>query len=459
MKVIESDKAYYKVIDYIADEIKKGNLKKGEKIPTERQLVKSLNIGRNSIREALRILQLTGLISRRQGDGTYINKEFNNFFSEPMVIIFMLTENKGEDIFEFRNMIEKEVARLAAERITEIEIKNLTKVFNKMNINNSENERSTYDGMFHYELVKSTNNIIIINIYNAMKSILKLFIQDVRKKALEEVSPEEIYTDHKNIYEAVTGKNPDKAVEAMIDHIAVMRKYYNEYKFNYNYEGNKVSNVVLEYLVKEIREGNLKKGDRLPSERDLQEQLSTSRNSIREVYKSLSTIGILEYKSNRGAFIRNQMEDWFNEPIQIIFKLSDITERDIFEFRKMLETEVAYLAAKRINDDEIGELKRYYQLMNNSEDEVEKAKYDKLFHYTINKASKNAIIQYSYNALTSIMELFTFNIRKEVEKYEPEGTVDKLHDNIYEAVIKRDSDKARMYMQQHMDMIIKHFKS
>jgi GntR family transcriptional repressor for pyruvate dehydrogenase complex len=120
VKVIESDKAYYKVIDYIADEIKKGNLKKGEKIPTERQLVKSLNIGRNSIREALRILQLTGLISRRQGDGTYINKEFNNFFSEPMVIIFMLTENKGEDIYEFRNMIEKEVARLAAERITEI---------------------------------------------------------------------------------------------------------------------------------------------------------------------------------------------------------------------------------------------------------------------------------------------------------------------------------------------------
>jgi GntR family transcriptional repressor for pyruvate dehydrogenase complex len=376
-----------------------------------------------------------------------------------MVIIFMLTENKGEDIFEFRNMIEKEVARLAAERITETEIKDLTKVFNKMDINNSENERSTYDGMFHYELVKSTNNIIIINIYNAMKSILKLFIKDVRKKALEEISSEEIYNDHKNIYQAVIQKNPDKALEAMVNHMNVIKKYYNEYRFNYNFEGNKVSNIVLEYLVGEIRDGNLKKGDKLPSERELQNKLNTSRNSVREIYKSLATIGILEYKSNRGTFIKNQMKDWFNEPIQIIFKLSEITEKDIFEFRKMLETEIAYLAAERITDEEIKELKRYYYLMKKSQDEIQKSKYDELFHYTINKAAKNTIIWYSYNALTSMMELFTFNIRREVEKNEPEGTVDKLHDDIFEAMINRDKEKARTYMKYHMDMIIKHFKS
>ncbi len=458
MKVIESDKAYYKVIDYIADEIKKGNLKKGEKIPTERQLVKSLNIGRNSIREALRILQLTGLISRRQGDGTYINKEFNNFFSEPMVIIFMLTKNKGEDVFEFRNMIEKEVAILAAQRIDDLGIKALTKVFNKMNIDNDEEDRSNYDGMFHYELVKSTNNLIIINIYNAMKTILKLFIGDVRKKALEEISSEEIYEDHKNIYTAVVNKNSQQAVEAMIDHIAIMEKYYNQYEFNYKYEGNKVSNLVLEYIVTEIRKGNLNRGDKVPSERELQKKLNTSRNSVREIYKSLATIGILEYRSNSGTYIREDMEDWFNEPVQIIFKLSDITQVDIYEFRKMIETEVAYLAAERITDEEIKELKKYYKLMKNAEKEIEKARYDKMFHYTINKAAKNSIIQYTYNAITPMMDLFTYNIRQEVDRNEPEGTVEKLHDNIYRSIINRDKEKARIYMKDHMNMIIKHFK-
>ncbi len=458
MEHIETEKVYYKVIEYISDEINKGNLKKGEKIPTERELVKALNVGRNSIREALKILELTGLISRKQGTGTFINKDFNNFFSEPMVISFMLNKNTGEDIFELRNMIEKEIVKLTAEKIDNYGVKSLNKIFNKMNVDNDEYKRSKYDSMFHYELAKLTNNVIIINIYNAMKTILDLFIDDVREKALKEISSEDIYNDHKRIYNAVINKNPEQAVEAMISHISVMKKYYNGYKFNYNYEGNKVNNIVLKYIVTEIREGNLKKGDQIPSERELQNILKTSRNSIREIYKSLTTIGILEYRSNNGTFIKEDISDWVSEPILITFKLSNISEIDIFEYRKMVETEVACLAAERITDDEILELKKYYEFMTNTKDETEKAKYDEMFHYTINKAAKNSIIQYTYNAISPMMDLFTYNIRKVVEENEPEGILEKLHKDIYKSIINRDKENAKISMKTHMDMIIKYFK-
>jgi len=455
---IEKDKVYYKVIEYISDEINKGNLKKGEKMPTERELVKNLNVGRNSIREALKILQLTGLIIRNQGRGTYINENFYNFFSEPMVISFMLNRNTGEDIFEFRNMIEKEVAKLTAEKIDDYGVKSLTKIFNKMNIDNDEYKRSKYDSMFHYELAKLTKNLIIINIYNAMKTILDLFIGDIRKKALKGISSQDIYNDHKRIYEAVISKNPKEAVDAMISHISVMKKYYYEYKFNYNYEGNKVSNIVLKYIVTEIREGNLKEGDQVPSERELQKKLKTSRNSVREIYKSLATIGILEYRSNKGTFIKKDISEWVSEPILITFKLSNVSEKDIFEYRKMIETEVAYLAAERITDEEILELKKYYKLMTNTKDESKKAEYDEMFHSIINKAAKNSIIQYTYNAISPVMHLFTYNIRRVVEKNEPEGILEVIHEEIFNSIINRDKERAKNSMKIHMDMIIKYFE-
>ncbi|WP_175548493.1 FadR/GntR family transcriptional regulator [Dethiosulfatibacter aminovorans] len=148
--------AYYKVIEYISDQVEKGALGKGDRVPSEREMVDFLGIGRNSIREALKILDILGVVDRRQGDGTYIKDRFDKWFSRPMSVAIMLSETSRKEVFEFRNMIEVEIASLAAERITDEEIEELTECYDEMTRTEDQEISTEYDLKFHSILAKAS---------------------------------------------------------------------------------------------------------------------------------------------------------------------------------------------------------------------------------------------------------------------------------------------------------------
>lgn len=221
---------------------------------------------------------------------------------------------------------------------------------------------------------------------------------------------------------------------------------------------NKTYYQVMEYLTNEIREKNLKKGDKMPTERDLAEHLGVSRAAIRESYKILNIVGLLRKETSIGSFIKDEFDEWLVEPMSIIFKLSDTSMRDVLEFRKMIEVEVATLAAGKITDDEIEILAECYEKMTSSICENEKAQYDKLFHSIIVKAARNQIILNVYNAMSPMLRIFTLDMRTVVIENEYEGILDILHKDIYEAIVARDIEKARTAMQIHMDTIINNYR-
>lgn len=223
-------------------------------------------------------------------------------------------------------------------------------------------------------------------------------------------------------------------------------------------DSNKTYYQVMEYLTEEIRMKKLKKGDKMPTERELAEYLGVSRAAIRESYKILSIVGLLRSAPSQGTFIKDEFDDWFMEPMSIIFKLSDTTMNDVLEFRKMIEVEVATLAAEKITDEEIEVLSECFEKMNSDIDEVEKAIYDKKFHGTIVKAARNQIILNAYNAMSPMLQVFTRDIRSLVAEKEGEEMVVSAHRDIYEAIASRDVDKARESMQAHMETIIKYYK-
>lgn len=226
MEDIKDKKVYEKVIDYIKNEVDDGKLGKGDKIPTERALVEILGIGRNSIREALKILEIIGLVERRQGDGTYIKNEFNHWFSEPMSIAFMLSDTNQNEIFEFRDMIEVEIATLAAERITDNEIHELTGCFNKLITTEDQVENVKLDKKFHSIIAGASKNLIIINSYNAMSYMLDLFIYTSRSEVFNKEGSELLNQLHSDIYFAIRDRNPIRAGKAMKRHMEVIKKYY-----------------------------------------------------------------------------------------------------------------------------------------------------------------------------------------------------------------------------------------
>lgn len=100
-----------------------GNLQKGDKLPSERELVDQLKVSRTSIREALRALEIVGLIKCKQGEGNFIRDNFDNSLFEPLSLVFMLERSNKEDIIEVRRIIEVEAAALAAKRITKDQLK------------------------------------------------------------------------------------------------------------------------------------------------------------------------------------------------------------------------------------------------------------------------------------------------------------------------------------------------
>ncbi|SHI51663.1 transcriptional regulator, GntR family [Dethiosulfatibacter aminovorans DSM 17477] len=223
-------------------------------------------------------------------------------------------------------------------------------------------------------------------------------------------------------------------------------------------DSNKTYYKVMEYLVEEIRLNRIKRGDKLPTERELAEALEVSRAAIRESYKILSIVGLIENRPGSGTYIKDEFDEWPEGPMAIVIKLTDATTDDVLEFRKMIEVEISTLAAERITEAEIEKLKECYGEMLNAEGEVEKSKLDKRFHYLIAKASKNSIILNAYNAMAPMIQLFTYNIRHTVLENESKDILETLHRDIYEAIISRDREKARNSMKIHMDMINKYYQ-
>lgn len=105
----ETSKEYEKAIHYLYELIQNGELKIGSKLPTERSIAEQLNISRNSTREALRVLENTGLIESRHGSGNYLTGNMSKTISSVTNMMLLLQQTTKEEICFFRRNMEKSV--------------------------------------------------------------------------------------------------------------------------------------------------------------------------------------------------------------------------------------------------------------------------------------------------------------------------------------------------------------
>ncbi|WP_125153861.1 FadR/GntR family transcriptional regulator [Clostridium rectalis] len=223
---IKNTKVYEQVIEQIKNMINKGILKKGDKLPSERELVEKLHVSRTSIREALRSLEIIGLIESRQGEGNFVRSSFENSLFEPLSIMFMLQKSNPLEILELRKIVEKETAALAATRICEDELEYLGELIDKFRSCDKEDELVRIDREFHYKIAQASKNFLILSILNAISSLMESFIKDARKNILiDDKNKEILLIQHENIYMSLCNKNPQQALEAMNAHLELINKY------------------------------------------------------------------------------------------------------------------------------------------------------------------------------------------------------------------------------------------
>ena len=157
----------------------------------------------------------------------------------------------------------------------------------------------------------------------------------------------------------------------------------------------RLADTIANQLEQRILEGSLKPGDRLPPEREFALELGVSRPSLREAMQKLVSKGLLSTRHGGGTFVTDRLEAYFVDPWQDMLKSQPFLHRDLLEFRQMLETQAAALAAERATDVDILRLDAAYAALDEAYTQGDLPACvvaDVAFHQAIAEASHNLLI-------------------------------------------------------------------
>ncbi len=217
-------KAYEKVISYVQEQIIKGNIKQGQRLPPERDLAELLQVGRNSVREALRTLSLMGFITSTQGSGNYVSSNFEKSMVETMRMLILLDQVDFMEIFELREAIEIQAVVLASKRITDEELDRLKQIMENMRNTTNETYYAFLDQEFHFTIASASRNRLILQLLQALYETLERFIFTIRRNILaHEGRKEDLLRTHEDIVTALTIRHRGMAVQAIRDHFELVR--------------------------------------------------------------------------------------------------------------------------------------------------------------------------------------------------------------------------------------------
>lgn len=154
-------KVYIEIVKQLREMITADGLVSGDKIPSERELSERLNVGRSSVREALRALELLGLIETRRGEGTFI-RDFRGHQLVQLLSTFILQDEKAKrDVLETRNLIEMDCLRLACQRIGKKDIHHLCEWMESA-------QELDHDQVF-YRIIEIADNHLLLRMWMILK--------------------------------------------------------------------------------------------------------------------------------------------------------------------------------------------------------------------------------------------------------------------------------------------------
>lgn len=211
----------------------------------------------------------------------------------------------------------------------------------------------------------------------------------------------------------------------------------------------KPCDIIINQIKNLITSGQLKPGERLPSERKLSEKLSVSRSAVRDAIQKLEFYGILKTHPQSGTTVAGMGVTALQGLISDILKVDGSDFKSLVETRVILEINSAQLAAERRTDADI---KRIQEALNNYHNKYllgqSNVEEDLRFHLEIAEASKNMVLK-------SMMMVITPDIISNFKKYDVCGDDVKAerfkeHQAILESIITKDPERARISMEKHL---------
>ena len=220
---MKEDRAYEKVLEYIKTEVRRGNLKRGERLPPERELAEQLNVSRNSVREAVRTLGLMGFISSVQGAGNYISCDLERNLGASFELMMLLGETNYLQVSQLRRGLESETARLAANRILPGQLEKLRSLAQRMCEEPDPEKGALLDQQFHMVLCEASGNLLLRSLFRAMLSTVNRFISTMYVRIVAEESKAlQLHDAHMDIVLALTTGDENAAIQGIWRHFQVV---------------------------------------------------------------------------------------------------------------------------------------------------------------------------------------------------------------------------------------------
>jgi GntR family transcriptional repressor for pyruvate dehydrogenase complex len=212
----------------------------------------------------------------------------------------------------------------------------------------------------------------------------------------------------------------------------------------------KSSMLVAQRIIRDVMRGGFKAGDSLPHEKTMLEMYSTGRGTLREALRLLEFQGVITLKPGPGGgpVLLNPDSTHLESTIVLLMELKGAPFRTIAEVRASLEPLICSLAATRIEDEKLIELKQTIsQMSENITDEYLFLEANKRFHDVISWSSGNALFGYIVESLLGIMDGTIVGV-----DYPPARRIAiiKAHEEIFDALAARDADESEKRMREHI---------
>lgn len=219
-QAVKQTKTYAGIVEQISKLIEQGELKPGERLPSERSLSSALNIGRQSLREALSVLEAIGLLEVRHGIGTFVKQDAMTHLttlpkdSEDLINPF--------ELLEARRVIEVELVSLAAKRATPEQIEGIKNALKALQENEVEGRQAfELDRNVHLSFARGANNEFLYRTMLQMTEQMSQQLWIIMKERSFEVlgRGEKDHKEHEAIFNAIKSRDPKLATQEMLKHL------------------------------------------------------------------------------------------------------------------------------------------------------------------------------------------------------------------------------------------------
>ncbi len=215
-EAIRRDKVYAEVARQIQNQILE-HLKPGDVLPPERELAQKFGVSRGSVREAIRSLELIGLVKPHQGIGTVVREPSADTLVSPLAAVIVQKRKLVGELLDVRKIIEPPLARRAALHASAAQMAEMEQILERQSEKVRRGEMTIEeDSEFHYQIALAADNSIVLRLVDVLMDLLR----ETRERSLQTGGrPQKSLAGHRRILAALKRHDPAASEAAMRQHL------------------------------------------------------------------------------------------------------------------------------------------------------------------------------------------------------------------------------------------------